>query len=68
VVLNEFIEYLKSCLNRFVNVITFSDFEFDSFDIYEKYKLKIEDYFKNKIEEEDEKIEIKKFHYSVIDL
>ena len=68
VVLNEFIEYLKSALTRFVNCISFTDFEFDSFDLYEKYKLKVEDYFKNKIEEEDEKIEMKKFNYSAIDL
>ena len=68
VVLNEFIEYLKSTLTRFVNYITLSDFEFDSFDIYEKYKLKIEDYFNYNKEEEDEKIEMKKFNYSSVDL
>ena len=68
VVLNKFIEYLKSALTRFVNNVTLSDFEFDSFDIYEKYKLKIEDYFNYNKEEEDEKIEMKKFNYSIIDL
>ena len=67
-VLNEFITYLKSALNRFINYATSSEFEFDSFDIYNKYKLKIEDYFITNKEDDDRKIEIKKFNYSVVDL
>jgi hypothetical protein len=67
-VLNEFIEYLKSSLNRYLNYITSSDFEFDSFDIYNKYKLKIEDYFINIKEEDDKKLEIKKYFYNINDL
>ena len=67
-VLNEFIEYLKSSLHRYLNYITSSDFEFDSFDIYNKYKLKIEDYFINIKEEDDKKLEIKKYFYNINDL
>ena len=67
-ILNQFIDYLKNSLNKFLNYITSSDFEFDSFDIYNKYKLHIEDYFTNIKEEEDKKIELKKYNFSIIDL
>ena len=67
-VLNEFISYLKSSLNRFVNYVSSLEFEFDSFDIYNKYKLKIEDYFITIKEDDDKKIEIKKYNYSIVDL
>jgi hypothetical protein len=67
-ILNQFIDYLKNYLNKFLNYITSSDFEFDSFDIYNKYKLHIEDYFTNIKEEEDKKIELKKYNFSIIDL
>ena len=66
--LNEFINYLKISLNRFMNYVTSSEFEFYSFDIYNKYKLKIEDYFITNKEDDDKKIEIKKYNYSVVDL
>ena len=68
VVLNQFIDYLKSSLNKFLNYITSLEFEFDSFDIYNKYKLHVEDYFTNIKEEEDKKIELKKYNFSIIDL
>ena len=67
-VLNEFIDYLKTSLNNFINYVTSSEFEFDSFDIYNKYKLNVESYFTNVKEEEEKKIEMKKYYYNIAEL
>ena len=39
--LNEFINYLKRALNNFNQRISLDDFEFDSYDIYRRYKVDV---------------------------